>query len=227
MSIRTINGVVQFDANSDLHEFFVANPKTCGFANLFAKCNMSAGHNGTRKTARTLVGGKCKNGKDKGAAFENYFPRGVFHCYEMQVMLNVDYEQQVQRYIEKYGQINLPEDVKFESSPLPYGQWDIPGLVIMHQGGWHLRTSPTKDGYKELSSTYVDYDGVVIEPLLWDLFVKEFKAEKKQSDKQAAFGLAEEDQAICRNFKFDSIQELRVAGKILRRVGPNPLAVGE
>jgi hypothetical protein len=181
---------------------------------------MSAGHNGTRKTARTLVDeiGKAKR-------FENYFPRGVYHCFEMQIQLNVDYGKQVQRYIEKFGQINLPEDVKFEPSPLPYGEWDIPGLVIFHQGGWHLRTSPMKEGFKELSSTYVDYDGAVIDPILWDIYVKEFKAEKKPSDKQMAYGLAAEDQAQCRNFKFDSIQELRVAGKILRRGGPNPLAV--
>jgi hypothetical protein len=145
----------------------------------------------------------------------------------MQVQLNMDYERAVQRHLEKCGQINLPEDVKFEADPLPYGEWDIPGLTISHQGGWHLRTSPTKEGYKELSSTYVDCNGDVIAPDKWDLFVKEFKAEDRQSDKQAAYGLAQEDQVLVRNFKFDSIQGLKVGGKEFRRGGTNPLAVGE
>lgn len=222
MSTRTVNDVTFFTANSDLHEFFVENPKLHGLANVFAKCEMSPPHNNTRKTARTLKG---TNGK--AARFENFFPKGVYHCFEMQVQLNVDYEEQVRRYIEKYGQINLPANIEFEASSLPYGEWDIPGLIILHNGGWQLRTSPTKDGFKELSSTYVDYDGAVIDPVLWDLFVKEFKAEKKESDKQAAFGLAKEDQALCRNFKFDSLQELRAGGRIFRRGGPNPLAAGE
>jgi hypothetical protein len=93
----------------------------------------------------------------------------------------------------------------------------------MHQGGWHLRTAPTKEGFKMLSESYVDFDGAVIEPLLWDLFVQEFKEIKKESVKQASFGLAEEDQVICRNYKFDSIQGINVGGVKLRRVGVNPL----
>jgi hypothetical protein len=223
--LRTVNGIITFDCAADLHEFFVAHPDIHGLANLFVKTNMSAGHNGTRKTAKTLTEGTLKNGKPAPQRFEKYFPKGLYHCYEMQVQLRVDYEAQVQRYVDKAGQFNLPSDIKFEADPLPYGEWDIPGLVIMHHGGWHLRTSPTKDGYKPMSSTYVDYDGVVISPVLWDIYEQEFKAEKKESAKQAAFGLAEEDQALVRNFKFDSIQGINAGGFQLKLVGLNPLSI--
>lgn len=216
--LRKINDVIQFDANADLHEWLVAHSKTHGFTELFVRCNVSGGMGGTRKTARTLT-----DELGKAARFERYFPKGVFHCYQIQVQLGMSYEDGVQRRVDKAGQFDLPEDVTFQADPLPWGEWDISGLTLMHHGGWYLRGYPTKDGFKQLSETYVDYDGDAIDPVLWDLFVKEFKEIKKESIKQAAFGLAEEDQLMVRTFKFDSIQEIHIATVILRRVGLNPL----
>jgi hypothetical protein len=216
--LRKINGVIQFDANSDLHEWFVANPKVHGFCELFLRCNVSGGHGGTRKTARTL-----KDANGKAARFETFFPRGVFHCYQMQVQLGMSYKDGINRRIDRVGQFDLPEDVTFVADELPWGTWDIAGLVIMHTGGWYLRAYPTKDGFKELSETYVDHNGDAIDPVLWDLFVKEFKEEKKTSAKQASFGLATDDQLRCRTIKFESIQEMHIAGVKFLRVGVNPL----
>ena len=220
---KRADNVIEFDDNADLHEWLVANPKVSGFAEIYACCNFGPPRNGTRKTARTI-----KDVAGKAARFETFFPKWIFKSFQMTVAIGSEngagYEGRVNNAIGTKGD-GTSEKGDFEVGKLPYGVWDIFDKVIMHQGGWQLRTYPTKNGFKEISLVYLDCDGEVITPVLWDVFVKEFMAEKKESAKQAEFGLAAEDQIYPRNFKFDSIQELHIGGVILRRVGAFPLHI--
>lgn len=219
--MKEVNGILTFESNVELKEWFDAHSDVKGWCELFLRCNVSGGMNGTRKTARTL-----KDANGKPVRFETLFPMGVFHTYQLSVNIHADYGDGVNARIEAKG--ILPEGTVpvFEPDPLPWGEWYIFDLLITHNGGWYLRYYPRKGGFRTLSEAYVDYDGNVIDPATWDIFVKEFKEITKTSDKQASFGLAPVDQLKCRTCKFDSIQRIHLGGVQIMRVGKNPLGIG-
>lgn len=123
--------------------------------------------------------------------------RAVVHC-------GADYESAVNREALRQG--GSPE---FTAESLPYGQWLIPGKVIEHKGEFQLRTQSTP-GKRRKQAPKVAFQTESGLPLSYDE-VKPFLPPKTESNKQQEeTGIVET--VHVRNFKFDSIKKIRIAG---------------
>jgi hypothetical protein len=99
----------------------------------------------------------------------------------------------------------------FEASPLPWGEWDVPGKVIRHKGSFYLRTQSTPGTRRKAPARVLRYDCESGE--LTREQVAPFLPAKTESRKQAEAGLEAENQIQVSTYSFDSIKRIRLGGQ--------------
>ena len=119
-------------------------------------------------------------------------------------MFNAEYESSVNRRLNKEGLDN-----KFKSEGLKYGEWVHYKKVLTHKGELYLRLYPLKDKVFE-KEYYIDNRLATPEEIA---IIKEFLPNKSESKKQKDYGLDEKKQLVVTQFKFKSINRLRIHKK--------------
>lgn len=120
--------------------------------------------------------------------------------------VGANYENAVKREGERQG---AEKSNEFSSEGLPWGSWHLPGKVIEHKGEFYLRAQNTPGQRKRQPAKVLEYRAENGAKLTFDQ-VKSFLPEKKTSEKQAVIGLT--DDVRVNNYKFSSIQKIRIGG---------------
>jgi len=124
--------------------------------------------------------------------------------------VGANYEKAVNREGERQGVV---ADFKAESRP--WGTWLIPNKVAENKGKFYLRTQSTPGQRKVNTARVLAYLSETGQNLKFE-DVKPFLPVAKESTKQESAGLNET--VFVREFAFDSIQKIRVAGQTFRLV---------
>lgn len=132
----------------------------------------------------------------------------VTKIVEGNIQLNYSYQNAVNGRIEKQG-----GKAEFISEALPWGEWFIPNVLIVHKGEFYLRFYPHENG--GLKSTYY-VDGRLATAEEVDV-IRAYKATKSTySTKQANCGLTAK-QVKPKNPKVVNIIYLKVGGQTYER----------
>jgi len=112
------------------------------------------------------------------------------------VQVNFSYENAVNNRLQKQG-----DTPTFVSGSLPYGSWVVPNKIFIHKGEHYLRFYALK-GSVMTTEYFVNGKAATQQEVA---IIKAWKkSQNKTSDKQAAYGLTE-NQVCPRNIKFANI----------------------
>lgn len=134
--------------------------------------------------------------------------------------VGANYAKSVNRESERQG-----GSVDFVAKPRPWGQWVIPNKLATHKGGFYLRTQSTPGQRNRSREKVLFYRGENGQFLSRDE-AKKFIPDEAISARQAAVGVGQGDakkQVYVREYSFDSILLIRIAGKTYQVKKSNPL----
>jgi hypothetical protein len=155
-------------------------------------------------TLESLVDKKSlKKSRSTGEPFEATYEGPITSHKIEYVNVKVDYQASVNRQRFREG-----NEEKFEANDLPWGEWELYGLVITHKGDRYLRYFEDMNRNWERSERHW-YCG---DRLMTDTEVERWKAEFGPVQKDDS-GRQEVDKAVRpRTVKFDNILRLKFDG---------------
>ena len=147
---------------------------------------------------------------DKGITWSSVFgDKEVIKRQVFNTNIGVNYESCVNRQLVREGVVG--ED--FVADRLPYGRWEIPDVVIEHNGDYQLR------GYAEMGiasrgnkAEYFFSDGSSVTDSDWEKLKGFLPVERDESSAQDNQGV--EKTVKPRNFKLSNIESVKMFGKI-------------
>ena len=134
--------------------------------------------------------------------------------------VGANYEKAVNRESERQG-----GTVDFVAKPRPWGEWVIPNKLATHKGGFYLRTQSTPGQRKRNRAKVLFYRGENGQFIPRDE-ARKFIPEKAISARQLDVGVGQAtggEQVDVREYSFDSILLIRIAGKTYQVKKGNPL----
>lgn len=146
--------------------------------------------------------------EDKTVTWESLFGhKEVIKRQVFNTNIGVNYESCVNRQLEREG-----VDDDFVADKLPYGRWEIPNILIEHNGDLQLR------GYAEMGiasssnrSEYFFSDGRSVTEEDWGKLRGFLPPERDESSAQDNQGV--EKTVKPRNFKLSNIESVKMFGK--------------
>lgn len=122
--------------------------------------------------------------------------------FEGEIQLNYSYQNAVNNRLKKQE-----NDPTFVSSPLPYGEWELPNKVIKTANGRQMRYYSVKGAHRQ-----VEYFVDGIEATTEQIEIIKMHQASKHSKRQAESGLTE-NQVFAQNVKFENVIELKANGQ--------------
>lgn len=146
---------------------------------------------------------------DKSVTWDSLFGRReVIKRQVFNTNIGVNYESAVNRQLVREG----VTDEDFVADRLPYGRWEIPNVLIEHNGDFQLR------GYADMGITsnnnrseYFFSDGSTVTEDDWKTIRGFLPPERDESSAQDNQGV--EKTVKPRNFKLSNIESVKMFGK--------------
>lgn len=134
----------------------------------------------------------------------------VFKTVRAVGWVGASYGRGVNRELSRQG----VADPSFQSQPLPWGEWDIPGKVIAHKGNLYLRTQATPGMRRKSPARVLSYHAESGEQVTREQ-IAPFLPVDAGSKKQEAAGMAADprDQIWVGTYAFASLRKIRIRGK--------------
>ena len=121
--------------------------------------------------------------------------------------VGASYESAVERQQSREG---IKPD--FDADKLPWGNWLVANKVIEHNGSLYLRTQTAPGQRLKQPAKVLGYFDANGNPLNKET-VAPYLPIDEGSSKQEDAGLDKPSQVMVRNYKFDSLDKVRIAGK--------------
>lgn len=131
----------------------------------------------------------------------------VEKCQTSEYSFGGNYEERVNEALVADGSAGT-----FEAAALTWGEWEIEGKVITHNGKLYVRCYIVEGSGQNVATTYFVNGEVATEEQVKT--IKEFTPTHKPSAKQSNEGLEQGKQIIPNNIDFDKIVCISIGGEV-------------